>query len=406
MTGQIVSSGILSLRMPEHLSLIKMRIFPLLICVFIVSYPLAFSDAQTITSPYKLTEIFRIGDESKGDSIFFQHHEDLRLAVNSTNHLFVGGYEESPVYSFSGNGEFIGFVGSEGVGPGEFMHSSNIIIGPGDSIYVYDSPADRVSVFEPQTRRFSHSFRVTVDEGGDVYRSSAHKLLGVVNDGYLFQYNTAYYPPGGPGGYDPDETRLVFVNLVNRQGHLAKKSLAELPAGENLIKTSQSRSGSTISIMPLPFGRSPFFIFNNNQLYAAWNDVIDVAIMSKHGNHLRSFRVGHEALSVTRKELADMVAYDPKSIRQWVLESESIPKTKPAFDALVVDDQGLIWIRKYPDTGDELANWLIVNPTGQLEGKLDLPIGLLLKEIKKDRVYASFYDETNGPYIVAYKIVR
>ncbi|MCY4674292.1 MAG: 6-bladed beta-propeller [Bacteroidetes bacterium] len=383
-----------------------MRISLFLICVFIVSYPLAFSDAQTITSPYELTEIFRIGDESKGDSIFFQDHEDLRLAVNSTNHLFVGGYGESPVYSFSGNGEFIGFVGSEGVGPGEFNNSSNIVIGPGDSIYVYDSPTDRISVFEPQTRRYSHGLRVTVDEGEDVYRSSAQILLGVVKDGYLFQYNTAYFPPGEPGGYDPDESRLVFVNLVNRQGRLAKKSLAELPAGERLIKTSQSRSGSTISIMPLPFGRSPFFIFDNNQLYAAWNDVIDIAIMSKHGDHLRSIRVGHEALSVTRKELADIVAHSSKSIRKWVLESESIPKTKPAFDALIVDDQGLIWIRKYPDTGDELATWLIVNPTGQLEGKLDLPVGLLLKVIKKDRVYASFYDETSGPYIVAYKIVR
>lgn len=384
-----------------------MRIFLFLICVFIVSFPLAFSDAQTITSPDELAEIFRIGDESKGDSIFFQDHEDLQLAVNSTNHLFVGGYGESPVYSFSSNGEFSGFVGSEGVAPGEFNHSSNIVIGPGDSIYVFDSPADRVSVFEPQTNRFSHSFRVTVDEGEDVTRSRANKLLGVVTDGYLFQYNIAYFPPGEPGGYDPDEPRHVFVNLVNRQGRLAKKSLAQLPAGENLIKTSQSwRSGSTISIMPLPFGRSPFFIFNNNLLYSAWNDVIDVEVMSKHGNHLRSFRVGHEALSVTRKELSDMVAHSPESIRRWVLESESIPKTKPAFDALIVDDQGSVWIRRYPDTGDELATWLIVNPTGQLEGKLDLPIGLLLKVIKKDRVYASFYDERSGPYIVAYKIVR
>ena len=383
-----------------------MRIFLFLTCVFIVSYPLAFSDAQTITPAYELTEVFRIGDEGKGDSIFFQDHEDLQLAVNSTNHLFVGGYGESPVYSFSSNGEFIGFVGSEGVGPGEFKNSSNIVIGPGDSIYVYDSPADRVSVFEPQTRRFSHSFRVTVDEVEDVYRSSAHKLLGVVKDGYLFQYNTAYYPPGEPGGYDPDEPKLAFVNLVNRLGHLETKSLAELPAGERLIKTSQSRSGSTISIMPLPFGRSPFFIFNNNQLYAAWNDVIDIAIMSRHGDHLRSIRVGHAALSVTRKELSDMVAHSSKSIRKWILESESIPETKPAFDALIVDDQGLIWIRKYPDSGDELATWLIVNSAGQLEGKLDLPIGLLLKVINKDRVYASYYDETSGPYIVVYKLAR
>ena len=87
------------------------------------------------TSPFEFTEKFRIGDEEGGDSIIIETHLYTQIAVNSVNQLFVGGFRVSPVMSFSDEGRFIGYVGAQGKGPGEFGSSRSIVVGPGDSIY-------------------------------------------------------------------------------------------------------------------------------------------------------------------------------------------------------------------------------------------------------------------------------
>jgi len=87
-----------------------------------------------------------------------------------------------------------------------------------------------------------------------------------------------------------------------------------------------------------------------------------------------------------------------------MLESELIPETKPAYDAMVVDDHGNIWIRKYPDKGAELALWLIIDSNNRFVGEMELPSNLLLKTIQAGRAYASVESEIYGPYIVVYSI--
>ena len=360
-------------------------------------------EAQMNTSPFELTEIFRIGDEEGGDSIFVETHLYTQIAVNSVNQLFVGGWRVSPVMSFSDEGRFIGYLGAKGKGPGEFENSRSVVVGPGDSIHVFDSELERLLVYEPQTLQFAYS-RNTVEAVSNI--SSPSELLGVTDQGYLFEFRTPYRPPGNKLGVEPYGPRFNVINLLDRKGTMVKKSVAKLPAGERLVQTSQSSDESSIAVRDLPFGRDPFFVFNNSNVYAGWNDVIDIAVISEKGEPVRTIRIAHEASPVTRRDIEGIVKDATRRVRRWVLESESIPETKPAYDALVVDDQGRLWIREYPDTEAEFAKWLIVNSNGELVGAMELPENLLLKEIKAGRAYASVYSETYGPYIVVYAITE
>jgi len=176
------------------------------------------ASAQINSSPYEFSEIYRIGDEARGDSILFAYHEYAQIAVNSNNYLFVGGHEESPVMYFSDEGHFVGYVGAQGEGPGEFKNSSSILAGPGDSVYVFDVELRRLLVFDPTTLRYAYS--ITVLSSG-LNPSSPLSLLGVTNTGYVFRYHTFYRPPNSSsGGYDPDESRFSFVNIADRLGSL------------------------------------------------------------------------------------------------------------------------------------------------------------------------------------------
>ncbi|MDE2646648.1 MAG: 6-bladed beta-propeller [Bacteroidota bacterium] len=377
------------------------QFFFLAACAFSVLSLCKTSDAQVNSSSYEFTEIYRVGDEARGDSILFVTHEDAEVAVNSTNHWFVGGYGESPVISFSDGGRFVGFLGAKGKGPGEFENSTSVIVGPGDSVYVFDSELSRLLVFEPTTLRYVRSINTPAPEENP---SSPSRLLGVTDMGYMFRYRPLYRPPGSLlGGYDPNGARYSFVTLVDRQGITQQTSLAKLPARQRVVRTS----GSSIAVMPLPFGRDPFFAYKDGLLYAGWNDAIDISIISESGERIRTVKIAHEASPVTQREIDAEVAkiLSPRN-RRSILRSKLLPETKPAYDALVVDDQGHIWIRKFSETDAEYTKWLIIGSDGTLLGEMELPANLLLKTIKAGRAYASIYSEEYGPYIVVYEVTK
>ena len=349
------------------------------------------------TFPYEFTEIFRIGDEARGDTILFTAHRASVIAVNSTRQLFVGDLR-SPVMSFSDEGHFIGFIGASGEGPGEFKRISNVVIGPGDSIYVHDLTLDRLLVYEPNMLDYAFSLPNIRSS-----RRGFFDLLGVTPKSFLFQSSFIYCPPEDPVcGHDPDETKLDSVFLVDKRGVMAETSIAKLPAEEVFVKASTG----FIAVIELPFGKEPFFAHKNGLLYAGWNDAIDISVVSEDGDVLRTIKGEHTTMSITREEIDSELSNLPEEYRNAILSSRLLPETKPAYDELVVDDQGQVWIREYPDTDSEFAKWLIIDSDSKLVGEMELPTNLLLKTIKGDRAYASINSEMYGPYIVVYEITE
>ena len=351
------------------------------------------------TSPYEFVEIFRIGDESRGDSILLSAHGSAIISVNSKNQIFVGGgWPVSPIMFFSDEGHFIGFIGAVGEGPGEYEAVGSIVIGPEDSVYVYDWDLDRLSVFESDTRNYASSISLLNDQSP----TGPSRLLGVTERGFLFRYIMPFCPPGDPVcGYDPDETRLDSVNLVDKRGNIVGL-IADRPAGERFVRAS----GGSISVMGLPFGKDPFFAYKNGLLYTGWNDMIEISIISEDGEVMRTINREHEITPVTRRELLSEIAGYSEETRREILGYDMLPETKPAYDQLVVDDNGHVWIREYPGMDSKFANWLIFDSDSKLIGEMELPTNLLLKTIKGDRAYASISSEIYGPYIVVYRIAE
>lgn len=252
-------------------------------------------------------------------------------------------------------------------------------------------------MFEPKTLQYAYS-RNTVDSGSSI--SSPYELLGVTEEGYLFEFQTPYRPPGNALGIEPDEPRYNVINLLDRMGKMVEMSVAKLPAEERVVRTQ----GSSITVMSLPFGRAPFFVYKGGLLYAGWNDTIDISVISENGEEVRTVEIAHETVPTTSREIEDQITTSSRRNRRAILRSKLLPETKPAYDALVVDDEGHVWIREYPDFEAEFAKWLVVDTNAELVGEMELPVNVLLKTIEAGRVYASVNSEMYGPYIVVYSI--
>ena len=122
--------------------------------------------------------------------------------------------------SFSDEGHFIGFVGTKGEGPGEFENSTSVVVGPGDSVYVFDSELSRLIVFEPTALQYAYSISTP---------ARPLSLLGVTNSGYIFRFRQLYSPPNSSwGGYDPDETRYSSVSFVGQTGDYTENHLSKI----------------------------------------------------------------------------------------------------------------------------------------------------------------------------------
>jgi len=70
-------------------------------------------------------------------------------AIDSRGDTYLRGYFSTELKVYDPDGAFITKIGREGEGPGEFKGVNGIVVGPADSLFVFDVYTMRLSVFSP-----------------------------------------------------------------------------------------------------------------------------------------------------------------------------------------------------------------------------------------------------------------
>ena len=84
-----------------------------------------------------------------------------------------------------------------------------------------------------------------------------------------------------------------------------------------------------------------------------------------------------------------------------------VPKTRPAYEALVLDDSERIWLRLSAPEGALEARWILVNLEGRVQATTILPSTVWLKVVAGNRaIGTSIDDEQGAPLVVAYEITQ
>ncbi len=317
------------------------------------------SDSQIV-----LSEIVRIGDEADGDTVVFGGIDGL--AVNAAGQLFVGDESSMDISVFSAGGVLLGTFGSRGAAPGEFRDISNVLVGRNDSIYVFDSRQDVLSVFAPETWLFQR--RIKVVENDSVGNTS--NVIGITDLGPI----TLHRPDITAENIDAD----LFVAVVQTSwtGTMVR-TLARLPDRELLLFMSPER---TPALRYVPFGRRSIIRLSpSGKLYSGWNENIDITITSVDGDIVGSIQQLHAPIPVTSVELDAIVNPD---------QFGSIHKVKPAYRSFRVDDRDQIWVKGI-DRGNPTVEWMILDSAGKTVGRTELPAKLSLRVIRSGRAYGS-----------------
>ena len=347
-----------------------------------------------------LTEVFRIGDEAAGDTVLFGG--DLEVAVNSMGQLFVTDEAIAGIRVFSDTGALMQMIGRAGEGPGEFENTPLVHVGARDTVFALDTIAGRLTVFAPDN--FSPVETIDIS-GSEIFDAesesyqSAQILIGVVKDGFLVQYDGIKAPLLS----GIDETELTVLKLLNRKGEVSADTIVQMRSRDMFHVRTGARS---YVAGRLPFGRDAFIkVSPDNLLYYGRNNAIEIQVRSINGTTRRSVRVPHDPVPVTEDERNSWLSDLPDNA-QHELRSV-LPRTRPAYEAFLLDDSERIWLRLSAPEGALETRWIVVNLEGRVQATTILPSTVWLKMIAGDRAIGTSSDEEQGsPLVVAYEITQ
>lgn len=153
----------------------------------------------------------------------------------------------------------------------------------------------------------------------------------------------------------------------------------------------------------VPFAERAVFAVAADRLYVGRTGTPEILVYDRRGRLVRIIRWAAKPEPITA---ADRSRYE--EVRQQLdsrvrpgttaqvpsLDAFDLPRRKPVFAGLIADDDGGLWVRKYPATWenfeqaygpafiDDPPEWWVFGPSGQLVGTVTTPRKLVVKDLR------------------------
>ena len=202
--------------------------------------------------------------------------------------------------------------------------------------------------------------------------------------------------------------------VVDADGQLSA-SLGVHPSAER----HASGSGNVIRIRTIPFSRLTRTTAWGDLFVVAPNDTYEIRAYEPAGTLSRIVRRDHALIAPTPAhvgaELERRVALRPpeqqadrrRELRE-TFEEVPIAETFPAFDQIVADALGHLWVEEYDLPGEQRPNplWTVFDPEGGVLGFVETPAGLNIFEIGADYILGRATDDLGVEYVQVWSLSR
>ena len=332
-----------------------------------------------------IQEVVRIGDEAAGDTILFAFIENI--VVNSRGQIITEEPRPAAIRAFDSDGSYLADVGAVGGGPGEYSDPlfGGVLTGPADSVYVYDSQGRHLSIYEPDRFKFVRSVTMPPYPVEEDNRVEYFGILGVVKDGYVLQLRLA---PSRMLVTAHRETNDV-IRMVNLDGSYGPV-VATGPGPEGVVALRELPQFGQKFPLPdgIPFGRSMNWdLGSDGMLFSGWNDSINIAVRSVNDSKEQHISLTHDPIPVSDTDMENWLSYYGPEMRAKFSE-RGLHTTKPAYEALLVDDNNRVWLELSATQDSPDVEWIVLHMDSPVVGKVTLPFGAKLKAVRGGRIYA------------------
>lgn len=340
----------------------------------------------------RLVEDLRIGSiEGAGPESFGQVRT---VEVDPLGRIWVLESQAAEVRVFDPQGRHVRTIGGQGQGPGELLFPTALLWSPESLLWIHDMQNRRYEVFDTAGARVGS---VPLEGSGFGFGGGAfgadgllHEMVPIQEDDGMRQVLVRYQVEGA--GRTPVDTMRPPV----------------LPRPETVEMRIQIGGRSGVVNMPVPLQNNPsrridrhghFWANHGGETYRLLQETFD-------GDTLRIVDREHEPVTVTEAELDEVLERLPEGASDEIDRSR-IPDVRPPFETFVPADDGSLWVRRYMAPGRQAWDWF--DPEGRYLGEVGMdldPARFTPYRITADAVYGMVRDELDVPWVVRLRIER
>ncbi|HEX2095717.1 MAG TPA: 6-bladed beta-propeller [Longimicrobiaceae bacterium] len=338
-------------------------------------------------SAWKVTEDLRIGSaDGEGADVFAAPSS---LEVDAWGRIFVLDQQAREVRIFDARGRHVRSFGRRGAGPGELERPVALSWGADGELWVVDPGNARFSVFDTTGafRRMHIRFNGFMME----------PWPGIV-DGFGRVYDVGMV----------EERRERTPVLVRFARSFERADTFRLPSHRAV--TFELQKGSRIHYSaPVPF--TPAMVWALTPGGLVWSGSTDRYRLRLHRPEGDTLRVVERVYRPVEVESVEMDSI-PRQMEWFTrqggkIDLSRVPRTKPAFVSVRVDDRGYLWVRPSAPAADQKAAFDVFDPQGLYLGRVRLPAEIpdgLTLVIRGDLIYSVQLSDLGVPQVVRYRI--
>ena len=300
---------------------------------------------------------------------------------------------------FNADGSHAGTWGGRGEGPGEFVSGPTAVAPwPGDSIAAPDPGGARLSLFDLDG---NHGRNVALD-------ASLSNVVDLLPDGKMVA-SSVLVEPETNGSSD-------LVRYITEWALLDADGTQLAALGEFLHTedwTIRGPDGSILGSSPHPFGRRTSI--------AVWGELVAIGVQDSY--EIKAFAADGSLVGIVRHDgdpgrptredmdalVERMVGDRPDEARTQamsMLRNMPLVESYPAFEEVVADRVGYLWVLEYRMFGEGPAVWTVFDPEGRVQGLVETLPGMEVFEIGEDYVLGLVEDELGVEYVQLWALDR
>jgi hypothetical protein len=301
---------------------------------------------------------------------------------------------------YDAGGRLVASAGRQGGGPGEFQRLVTLRALPGDSVMAYDISSFRLSWFDP---------------AGQFVRSVQLQPLGQVPprfvdrfaDGSLLLASSVRTMDNSPASGTRRDT-LLFLR-AGPDG-VPVDSLAVTPAGEASFQfMMEGGQIKGMNVLTLPFMRNVHTATSGNRYWQGTTDAYQIVLRRADGTPERIVQRTMKPVPVRGAYLdslrrAQVAESGPEAGK--ALDQVQLPQHLPAFERLLVDDGGNLWVQHTAWPGRPPVEWDVFTAEGTMLGTVRMPAAFRATHVGANFVLGVWTDENGVEYIRMYGLTK
>jgi hypothetical protein len=164
-----------------------------------------------------------------------------------------------------------------------------------------------------------------------------------------------------------------------------------------------------MNILTLPFMRNVHTAAAGNGYWQGVTDAYEIVLRRADGTPERILRRAVQPVpvrgayldSLHRVQVAENGPEAGKS-----LDQVQVPEHLPAWERLLVDDAGSLWVQRMPWPGAVPPEWDVFDPDGEMLGTVRMPAGFRATHVGADFVLGVWTDEDDVEYVRMYRLMK